>query len=114
MLQGGGGGWSNICYVTKQLRSKTLFRRKFKLGMARLVPKNRGKGGGGCLKCYVIFEGGLSEMLNGVTGGGGCQFWSKIALRNFCTAPYFWAGCIVNIIVYDKLLAFSIMDKLLV
>ena len=42
--------------------------------MAKVGPKN-GERGGGLQECYVIFKGGYSKVLRGVTGGrGGVNF----------------------------------------
>ena len=37
--------------------------------MAKVGPKNGERGGGGLQECYVIFKGGYSKVLRGVTEG---------------------------------------------
>ena len=41
------------------------------------APKKVKEGEGNLQECYVIFKGGYSKVLRGVTGGRGCQFCRK-------------------------------------
>ena len=50
----------------------------------KMAPKTVKDEGCGLKECYVIFKGGYSKVLCGVTGGrGGGQICLKKALRNF-------------------------------